>query len=190
MKSVPAVNVTPLAFSFTTHSIPYDAVVFTTEDVYSNYTLRKLKRFRSMVDLLSSSFNVHFILFSSNRDIKQQFNTSHCMVVSDYARNPYGIPIINSMFSIAHRLVNAKYYGYVNSDILLQPSLFRVLSFLDSRVRSGILYATHELAGRVIEVEYESFPPSFANLTEYEDFFHAIKLSHALRGVYSAVGPS
>ena len=187
MKSVPAVNVTPLAFSSTTHSIPYDAVVFTTEDVYSDYTLRKLKRFRNMVDLLSTSFNVHFILFSSNREIKQQFNTSHCMVVSDYARNPYGIPIINSMFSIAHRLVNAKYYGYVNSDILLQPSLFRVLSFLDSRVRSGILYATHELAGRVIEVEYESFPPSFANLTEYEDFFHAITLSHTLRGVYSAV---
>lgn len=181
-------NVPPeIAFSSSNSTLPYDAVIFTTEDMYNEYTSRKLKYFRSMMDLFSRYFRVRFVIFSGNENIKKQFNGSNCLVEGDFARNTYGIPIINSLFSTAHHLFYAKYYGYVNSDILLHPHLFRVLSYLNRYTRSESLYSAHELAGRVVPVEYESFPRSFCNLTVYEEFFRTATQKRSLRGKYSAV---
>ena len=65
------------------------------------------------------------------------------MILSEFSTfflrrvNPYGLPIITSMFSIAQRLLNAKYYGYINFDILVDPMIFDILSFCENSVKSG-----------------------------------------------------
>ena len=51
--------------------------------------------------------------------------------------NRFGMPIITSMFSIAQRLLNAKYYGYINFDILIDPKIFDILSFCEKSVQLG-----------------------------------------------------
>lgn len=43
------------------------------------------------------------------------------------------------MFSTAEKLVQSRYYGYLNSDILLQPTIFDVLHFCHSQVEKGML---------------------------------------------------
>ena len=43
------------------------------------------------------------------------------------------------MFHEAQRLFDAQYYGYVNSDILLEPAIFDVLRYCSSLVREGRL---------------------------------------------------
>ena len=53
--------------------------------------------------------------------------------------NPFGLPTITSMFYEAQRLFDAKYYGYVNSDILLEPAIFEVLRYCSSLVSEGRL---------------------------------------------------
>ena len=53
--------------------------------------------------------------------------------------NPFGLPTITSMFHEAKRLFDAQYYGYVNSDILLEPAIFDVLRYCSSLVREGRL---------------------------------------------------
>lgn len=53
--------------------------------------------------------------------------------------NKYGLPIITSLFSRAGETLKADYYGYINSDILIEPSIFSVLDFCKEQVSKGIL---------------------------------------------------
>jgi len=53
--------------------------------------------------------------------------------------NPYGLPIITSLFSKAYQTIEAKYYGYLNSDILLQPTVFEVLHYCMNQTEQGVL---------------------------------------------------
>ena len=53
--------------------------------------------------------------------------------------NPYGLPIITSLFSKAYQTIEAKYYGYLNSDILLQPTVFEVLHYCMNQTERGVL---------------------------------------------------
>ena len=50
-----------------------------------------------------------------------------------------GLPIVREMFTAMKKLYKAEYYGYVNSDILLSPSLFSVLSSLSSHYEKNEL---------------------------------------------------
>ena len=53
--------------------------------------------------------------------------------------NPYGLPIITSLFSKAYQTIEAKYYGYLNSDILIQPTVFEVLHYCMNQTEQGAL---------------------------------------------------
>ena len=41
-----------------------------------------------------------------------------------------GLPIVREMLKTCRTLYSSLYYGYINSDILLSPSIFSVLDFL------------------------------------------------------------
>ena len=43
------------------------------------------------------------------------------------------------MFQTARNLYDSSYYGYINSDILLSPSLFDALSICLANIHTGIL---------------------------------------------------
>ena len=43
------------------------------------------------------------------------------------------------MFSLARKSLHSHYYGYLNSDILLQSTIFDVLQFCRRQVSLGIL---------------------------------------------------
>ena len=51
--------------------------------------------------------------------------------------NRYGLPIVPSMFKIASEIVNADYYGYLNADIIFDPTLFDVLHFCKAEANAG-----------------------------------------------------
>ena len=46
-------------------------------------------------------------------------------------------------------MINARYYGYTNSDILLHPNVFRMLSLIEAKRKHGIIPHTFSLVGRV-----------------------------------------
>lgn len=53
--------------------------------------------------------------------------------------NKYGLPIITSLYSRAHEILTGSYYGYVNSDILIQPTIFTILDYCQKQVEKGNL---------------------------------------------------
>ena len=43
------------------------------------------------------------------------------------------------MFQTARNLYDSSYYGYINSDILISPSLFDALSICLAHIQTGVL---------------------------------------------------
>ena len=168
-------------------TIPVDLVLFTSEDVF-NKTNPKLALFRDSSAVYHARFNYHCILFTNNQDIIRFFNHSVCKVITDFKRNPYGLPYIYSMYSIASTVYKAKYYGYLNSDILIEPVVFPVLNHLDKQARAGSISHYHELAGRVHPIDTTSLPTGFSTLEEMEKCFaEAKEKGYPLRNSWTAV---
>ena len=57
--------------------------------------------------------------------------------------NYKGLPIIREIYMTLTTLYQAEYYGYINSDILISPSLFPVLTQLSNQ------YNNHHLTDGV-----------------------------------------
>lgn len=53
--------------------------------------------------------------------------------------NKYGLPIITSLYSKAYEVLQGSYYGYVNSDILIQPTIFTIMDYCQKQVEKGNL---------------------------------------------------
>ena len=166
---------------------PVDLVLFTSEDFF-NRTNPKLALFRDSSAVYHARFNYRCILFTNNQDIIRFFDHSVCKIITDFNRNPYGLPYIYSMYSIASTVYKAKYYGYLNSDILIEPVVFSVLNYLDKRVQNGSISRYHELAGRVHPINTTSLPTGFSTLEEVETCFaEAKEKGYPLRNHWTAV---
>lgn len=154
-------------------SIPkhYDVVLFITEDSFSQKTQARLSTFRKLSSIYSSHYRFHCLVFTDNPDIVAFFKQSSCSVVQGFKRNPYGMPIITSLFSIAGNQFSAKYYGYTNSDILVDPALFNVLRFLNAKAQSGEVQSAQELACRVSPMDVHSFPFLNDSMESVSSFF-------------------
>ena len=164
-----------------------DLVLFTSEDVFNN-TDPKLALFRDSSAVYHARFSYHCILFTDNQDIIRFFEHSICKVITDFKRNPYGLPYVYSMYSIASTVYKAKYYGYLNSDILIEPVVFPVLNYLDKQVQNGSISPYHELAGRVHPINMTSLPTGFSTLEEMESCFaEAKEKGYPLRNTWTAV---
>ena len=82
----------------------------------------------------------------------------------------------------------AKYYGYLNSDILIEPVVFSVLNYLDKQARAGSISPYHELAGRVHPIDTTALPVGFSSLEEMEKCFaEAKEKGYELRNPCTAV---
>ena len=75
------------------------------------------------------------------------FNRTGYSIRDDYQCNPYGVPYFNSLLQGAKQF-NAHYYAYINSDILIDPEVFSVLSFMQREMMKGSVPIAHEMAGR------------------------------------------
>ena len=166
----------------------FDVVIMATEEDSSTLIQRKMVIFSSMIELLTKHYNCYFILFSNSSSISDYFKRAKHITVTSYDKNEYGLPIIAKMFIRAKELVNGEYYGYLNSDILLHPSLFSILSYLRNLSHNELLPKDHEIAGRAYIAGIDQFPSSFSTIAGMEDFFmREMRNNLTLRGQYSSV---
>ena len=164
-----------------------DLVVFITEDYYKENDNRKLILFRGLSRVYKRHFSYRCIVFTNNDNITVLFQDT-CRIITDVKRNPFGLPYIYSMYSIASALFDAKYYGYVNSDILLEPVIFSALNYLDEQVSVNALSPYQELTGRVRPIGVDSLPSGFSSLNDITKCFSdAKKGNYPNRIVGSAV---
>ncbi|KAK8793956.1 hypothetical protein WA171_006379 [Blastocystis sp. BT1] len=133
--------------------------------------MRKMTLFRDMSVLYYEHFSFRSLLFTTTPQLHDFFQNTSVIVVDDFKVNPYGLPIITSLFSKAYQTIEAKYYGYLNSDILLQPTVFEVLHYCMNQTEQGVLAREHELAGRVYERDFKDIPTRFTSLNQLSEYF-------------------
>lgn len=59
------------------------------------------------------------------------------------------MPFVRKMFERMKNLINAEYYGYMNSDILLHPDVFQMLSLIEAKRKNGLIPNNFALVCRV-----------------------------------------
>ena len=115
------------------------------------------------------------------------FNRTGYSISRDYQCNPYGVPYFNSLLQGAKHF-NANYYAYINSDILIDPEMFSVLSFMQREMMKGSVPTAHEIAGRVTQFDRNHMPVLFSNLPQIADYYNTYNMRFsALRNRWSAV---
>lgn len=88
--------------------------------------------------LMLSFFQTHFSfkgLVFTHSPIIIRFCEQHGVdVIEFYRTNPYNMPLIRDLFQQASHAFAAEFYGYVNSDIILDTSLFALLKEVKRKV--------------------------------------------------------
>ena len=82
-------------------------------------------------------FNFKAIVFSRSPLIASVCAEYNITVVDHYETNPFGIPLIRDLFLQSYYLVNSRFYGYVNGDIVLSPVLFTFLTEVERQIHRG-----------------------------------------------------
>ena len=84
--------------------------------------------------LLQNSFSLHVVFFTASPVVIPLCNTLNIDVIPSYMWDPTlflisrsnfaGLPVVPELLKACKKLYSADFYGYVNSDILIAPSLF------------------------------------------------------------------
>lgn len=165
----------------------YSVVFITTEDWLNSVIEKRLLVFRSLMDVYIREFNVHCLFYTRNDTIAIMFNRTGYSISRDYQCNIYGVPYINSLLQGAKHF-NAHYYAYINSDILIDPEMFSVLSYMQREMKKGSVPIAHEIAGRVTQFDSNHMPFLFSNLSEIVYYYDTYNMRfNALRNRFSAV---
>lgn len=165
----------------------YRVVFITTEDWLTTDIEKRLLVFRSLMDVYIREYNVHCIFYTRNDTIATMFNRTGYTISGNYQCNPYGIPFFYSLLQDAKHF-NANYYAYINSDILIDPEVFSVLSFMQEEMKKGSVPIAHEIAGRVTQFDRKHMPFMFTSLAQIVNYYTTYNMRvGALRHETSAV---
>ena len=138
------------------------------------------------MSIYQKKFSFRGFVFSSSPQMERLCNLLNIKVVKNISRNEYGIPFVRNMLETMKKTVHADYYGYMNSDILLNPNVFNTIQIINENIRQGILPSSVELISQVKAISYIL---TLQNNTyeEFSNYFHSIRNKGTLRDIYSAV---
>ena len=80
--------------------------------------------------------NFKGIFFSSSPAIIQMCQKYNITVIPHYQSNPFHIPLIRDLFLQSSQFYKSRFYGYVNSDIVMSPAIFDFLTEVETRMES------------------------------------------------------
>lgn len=120
-----------------------------------------------MLSLYQRSFPFIGIVFSDSEAVKDFATANNVLTVSNVARNKYGLPIITSLYERAYNIVNGSFYGYINSDIILNSHIFSLLHNVTNLIDQGKLSPLLELAARVYMRKPFLKPDHFSSITTF-----------------------
>lgn len=127
-------------------------------------------------------FNFKGVVFTQSKSVKKEALDYNLTVFTINSRNEYGIPLISSMLIIMKENINADYYGYMNSDILLNPKVFTLLK---NKQMLGIENNTL-LVERVLEVGFPFSVTDFSTMKSINQVFSRNYTNTRLRNSLSA----
>ena len=139
-----------------------------------------------MLSLYQRYFSCKCIVFTNSKAVKDFASAHKVITMNNAARNEYGLPIVRSFFEIALNKFNASFYGYLNSDVVLNPRIFSLLPTVKGLIKKGTLSPRLELGSRVRMTNGFLKSGHFANIVKFRK---AVNSRHRsiIRNAYSAV---
>lgn len=104
----------------------------------------------------------------------------------DITKNEYGLPIVSHFFTVMKEKMKARFYGYMNSDILLHPNVLSILPVIDTKYQLGVLPPNFQLISRVLEIANRFSEYDFSTLRKVDILFTKYQYG-LLRNPYSLV---
>lgn len=139
-----------------------------------------------MLSLYQRSFSCKGIIFSDSKAVTDFATSNNVMTVSNIVRNRYGMPIASSMFQRSRSLVNGSFYGYINSDVILNPRVIALLPNVRKLIKQRKLSPVLELGSRVRMIESSINTGDFSSIDRFKKALNSIG-GGVLRNVNSAV---
>ena len=101
--------------------------------------------------LLALGDEVTSVLFTDDpyyQSVCKQSNP-HFLCVTDFKTNKYHMPLIQSIFDKLEKIpYDCSFYGYVNGDVLISPSILSVLHSVQHSISIGTLKPHSMIVGR------------------------------------------
>lgn len=120
-----------------------------------------------MLSLYQKAFSFKGILFTDSPSLIQYAQMCNITVMTNVSRNKYRMPFFNSMMMRALNTYNASFYGYLNSDILVNPRVFSLLPTISEKLSNGEFPPILELASRVRMVNSFLQPDDFSSISKF-----------------------
>ena len=136
--------------------------------------------------LYQTVYSFRGIVFTDTLAVEDFAKKQGLLVMKNVQVNKYGLPFVKNMIARMVTTVPALYYGYCNSDILINPSIFDALPLIQSKVNNHILPGNFSLISRV-KVVSETLPvASFSSISNLKSTFRQHRRSK-LRCIYGIV---
>ena len=138
------------------------------------------------MSLYQQLYSFKGFVFSSSKSVKRYALKHNLTVISKFNRNEYGLPFFRNMIYVMKRRVKSLYYGYLNSDCLLNPRVFEVLPLMQYKINNGIIPSTVELVSRVKLVNVTIDERNVSSIKDILQIFYKSK-KYQLIGQWSSV---
>lgn len=110
-------------------------------------------------------------MFTSSLVIKNLCHDYQIKTIQYHARNKYGMPFIKSILQILKKKIKSKYYGYINSDILLNPKVIYILPIIEKKYQQSIIPQNYQIVSRVKEDTRQFVNSNFTSLHKIQQLF-------------------
>lgn len=127
------------------------------------------------------------VVFSDSLAVHQLSEFLHLECRNSTEKNVFGLPVLKTMLKAIQDSYSYDYIGYLNSDILLHPGVFRVLDSVTLSIQQNDLVPDVILASRVANAKYENIVGACENLSECLERFASIRSRSRMRSLTSAV---
>ena len=79
------------------------------------------------------------VIIAASPNVTDYALSLNLTVITKVESNPYGLPFLNSIVNSSKSLFNASFYGYMNSDILLNPLIIKEMTLIKEAIDNGLL---------------------------------------------------
>ena len=136
--------------------------------------------------LYQTVYSFRGVVFTDSLAVEDFAKKQGLLVMKNVQLNKYGLPFVKNMIARMVTTVPALYYGYCNSDILINPSIFDALPLIQSKVNNHILPGNFSLISRVKVVAKTLPVASFSSISNLKSTFRQHRRSK-LRCIYGIV---
>lgn len=125
--------------------------------------------------LYQKEYSFRGVVFSKSPAIIHVADFYNLTVIKNVSCNTYGLPFFRSIFQQMRTKVNAQYYGYINSDILLHPRVFELLPIITTKMKNNLLSNRIELISRVKVTNVSLIERDFSSMNNLYNVFNRVR---------------